>query len=126
MTAGPGQDNFGYINDESSNADRTNSQQNNVSYGIFMVNYLVFMWKFQEKIDKNERQNWGKSIEFLFSCIAMSVGLGNHQINLLFDFLNLEYNLFIGNIWRFPLAALKNGMIFFYMILKPKYIIFTY
>lgn len=23
-----------------------------------------------------ERENWGKSIEFLMSCIAMSVGLG--------------------------------------------------
>lgn len=24
-----------------------------------------------------QRENWGKSIEFLMSCIAMSVGLGN-------------------------------------------------
>lgn len=35
------------------------------------------------------RENWGKSIEFLLSCIAMSVGLGN--------------------IWRFPISALRNG-----------------
>lgn len=36
-----------------------------------------------------ERENWGKSIEFLMSCIAMSVGLGN--------------------VWRFPFTALENG-----------------
>lgn len=35
------------------------------------------------------RENWGKSIEFLMSCIAMSVGLGN--------------------VWRFPFTALENG-----------------
>jgi Sodium:neurotransmitter symporter family len=32
------------------------------------------------------RDSWGKGIEFLFSCIALSVGLGN--------------------IWRFPFVAL--------------------
>ncbi|CRL07420.1 CLUMA_CG020393, isoform A [Clunio marinus] len=36
-----------------------------------------------------ERESWGKGIEFLLSCIAMSVGLGN--------------------IWRFPFIALENG-----------------
>lgn len=36
-----------------------------------------------------DRENWGKGIEFLFSCIALSVGLGN--------------------IWRFPFIALDNG-----------------
>lgn len=36
-----------------------------------------------------ERENWGKGIEFLMSCIAMSVGLGN--------------------VWRFPFTALENG-----------------
>lgn len=36
-----------------------------------------------------ERDSWGKGIEFLLSCIAMSVGLGN--------------------IWRFPFIALENG-----------------
>lgn len=35
------------------------------------------------------RENWGKGIEFLMSCIAMSVGLGN--------------------VWRFPFTALENG-----------------
>lgn len=39
--------------------------------------------------DNNERGSWGKDIEFLFSCIALSVGLGN--------------------IWRFPFVALENG-----------------
>lgn len=36
-----------------------------------------------------ERENWGKGAEFLMSCIAMSVGLGN--------------------VWRFPFTALDNG-----------------
>lgn len=36
-----------------------------------------------------ERDSWGKGIEFLLSCIAMSVGLGN--------------------VWRFPFIALENG-----------------
>ena len=35
------------------------------------------------------RDEWGKGIEFLLSCIAMSVGLGN--------------------VWRFPFTALENG-----------------
>lgn len=35
------------------------------------------------------REQWGKGIEFLMSCIAMSVGLGN--------------------VWRFPFVALSNG-----------------
>ncbi|XP_055535859.1 sodium-dependent nutrient amino acid transporter 1-like isoform X2 [Wyeomyia smithii] len=36
-----------------------------------------------------KRDKWGKDIEFLLSCIALSVGLGN--------------------VWRFPIAALENG-----------------
>lgn len=36
-----------------------------------------------------ERENWDKGVEFLMSCIAMSVGLGN--------------------VWRFPFTALENG-----------------
>lgn len=36
-----------------------------------------------------ERGSWGNDIEFLMSCIAMSVGLGN--------------------VWRFPFTALENG-----------------
>ncbi|XP_037956210.1 sodium-dependent nutrient amino acid transporter 1-like [Teleopsis dalmanni] len=35
------------------------------------------------------QEKWGKEIEFLFSCIALSVGLGN--------------------VWRFPFIALENG-----------------
>ncbi|XP_036334373.1 sodium-dependent nutrient amino acid transporter 1 isoform X1 [Rhagoletis pomonella] len=36
-----------------------------------------------------ERDKWSREIEFLFSCIALSVGLGN--------------------VWRFPFIALENG-----------------
>lgn len=39
--------------------------------------------------EERGRDNWGRGIEFLLSCIAMSVGLGN--------------------VWRFPFVALDNG-----------------
>lgn len=35
------------------------------------------------------RDSWGNGLEFLMSCIALSVGLGN--------------------VWRFPFIALENG-----------------
>ena len=39
--------------------------------------------------DGHERATWGQPIEFLMSCISMSVGLGN--------------------VWRFPFTAYQNG-----------------
>ncbi|XP_062698852.1 sodium-dependent nutrient amino acid transporter 1-like [Aedes albopictus] len=39
--------------------------------------------------DEQLREKWGKKIEFLLSCIALSVGFGN--------------------VWRFPYTALQNG-----------------
>lgn len=43
----------------------------------------------EEKGDNGGRQQWSSPVEFLLSCIAMSVGLGN--------------------VWRFPFVALDNG-----------------
>ncbi|XP_064091113.1 sodium-dependent nutrient amino acid transporter 1-like [Macrobrachium nipponense] len=43
----------------------------------------------QEEDDDTGRQQWGSPVEFLLSCVAMSVGLGN--------------------VWRFPFVALENG-----------------
>lgn len=56
-----------------------------------------------------ERDTWGKGIEFLMSCIAMSVGLGN--------------------VWRFPFTALDNGggaflipyLVVLFLVGKPIY-----
>lgn len=42
-----------------------------------------------ENQDEQQRAKWGNGIEFLLSCVAMSVGLGN--------------------IWRFPFTAYENG-----------------
>lgn len=55
------------------------------------------------------RDKWTRSIEFLLSCIAMSVGLGN--------------------IWRFPYTAYKNGggaflipyVVVLFLVAKPIY-----
>lgn len=43
----------------------------------------------QNNNNNHDREQWGKGIEFLLSCIAMAVGLGN--------------------VWRFPYIALQNG-----------------
>ncbi|KAK8381554.1 hypothetical protein O3P69_018567 [Scylla paramamosain] len=43
----------------------------------------------EETTDNGGRQQWSNPVEFLLSCIAMSVGLGN--------------------VWRFPFVALENG-----------------
>ncbi|KAL5286669.1 hypothetical protein ACFFRR_007967 [Megaselia abdita] len=58
---------------------------------------------------RESRELWGKEIEFLLSCIAMSVGLGN--------------------VWRFPFTALENGggaflipyLIVLFLVGKPIY-----
>ncbi|XP_030382020.1 sodium-dependent nutrient amino acid transporter 1 [Scaptodrosophila lebanonensis] len=58
---------------------------------------------------ENERSNWSNGLEFLMSCIAVSVGLGN--------------------IWRFPFTAYENGggaflipyIIVLFVIGKPMY-----
>lgn len=58
---------------------------------------------------KPERDLWGNQLEFLMSCIAMSVGLGN--------------------VWRFPFTALENGggaflipyLIVLFVVGKPIY-----
>lgn len=60
---------------------------------------------------KPERQQWGNDKEFLLSCIAMSVGLGN--------------------VWRFPFTAYENGggaflipyIIILIVIGKPYYLL---
>ncbi|XP_033168882.1 sodium-dependent nutrient amino acid transporter 1 [Drosophila mauritiana] len=58
---------------------------------------------------KAERTNWGNGLEFLMSCISVSVGLGN--------------------VWRFPFTAYENGggaflipyIIVLFLIGKPMY-----
>ncbi|XP_016962003.1 sodium-dependent nutrient amino acid transporter 1 isoform X1 [Drosophila biarmipes] len=58
---------------------------------------------------QTERTNWGNGLEFLMSCISVSVGLGN--------------------VWRFPFTAYENGggaflipyIIVLFLIGKPMY-----
>lgn len=52
--------------------------------------YQIYDKKFLQSCEvQKHRGTWGKDVEFLFSCIALSVGLGN--------------------VWRFPFTALENG-----------------
>jgi len=57
---------------------------------LFRLNSFVKdTGKKDEEGDEPERQQWDNPIEFLLSCISMSVGLGN--------------------VWRFPFTAYENG-----------------
>lgn len=49
----------------------------------------IFQGNDHDTTEEKARPVWGRSIEFLMSCISMSVGLGN--------------------IWRFPFTAYENG-----------------
>lgn len=53
------------------------------------ANAQIMNGKHEHDSSLPERESWGKGVEFLMSCIAMSVGLGN--------------------VWRFPFTALENG-----------------
>ncbi|XP_058795199.1 sodium-dependent nutrient amino acid transporter 1-like isoform X2 [Phymastichus coffea] len=61
------------------------------------------------KFSKDDRQRWSSGMEFLMSCIAMSVGLGN--------------------VWRFPFTAYENGggaflvpyLVVLFLVGKPCY-----
>lgn len=64
----------------------------------------------KQQLDTGDsRDKWGNDIEFLMSCIALSVGLGN--------------------VWRFPFTALDNGggafvipyLIVLFLVGKPVY-----
>lgn len=60
-------------------------------FEVFIENVTNFAKQAQETSTDSEskRDSWGNGWEFLMSCIALSVGLGN--------------------VWRFPFTALDNG-----------------
>lgn len=70
---------------------------------------IVLHFNFQDDDPENGRMVWSNQIEFLMSCIATSVGLGN--------------------VWRFPFIAYQNGggaflipyIIVLFLVGKPMY-----
>ncbi len=58
-------------------------------FPLFRLNSIVGDIAIVEEGEEPERMTWDNPIEFLFSCISMSVGLGN--------------------VWRFPFTAYENG-----------------
>ena len=57
---------------------------------LFRLNsFIKDAGKKEDAGDEPERQQWDNPMEFLMSCISMSVGLGN--------------------VWRFPFTAYENG-----------------
>merc|ERR1719153_950399 len=56
---------------------------------LFRLNSIAKDVGTKEEGEEPERQQWDNPVEFLLSCISMSVGLGN--------------------VWRFPFTAYENG-----------------
>lgn len=84
------------INDPCSMESNKDGKMNGVSNGHFHDHNGIENLESIQSIGPDqtcdsepERESWGKGVEFLMSCIAMSVGLGN--------------------VWRFPFTALENG-----------------
>ncbi|XP_017797726.1 PREDICTED: sodium-dependent nutrient amino acid transporter 1-like [Habropoda laboriosa] len=120
-----GRQNVAFIGDDGhatddfqhSNADRNEKFQETDSfsfnYGIQDNRKLPLSSSLPEEMsvteNEAERQTWGNGLEFLMSCIAMSIGLGN--------------------VWRFPFTAYENGggvflipyIIVLFLVGKPFY-----
>lgn len=88
--------------EEKNNHDETesNSDDHKVAVSVSMIyqnnldnfkssNMIKTGENFLQDCEVQKRGTWGKEVEFLLSCIALSVGLGN--------------------VWRFPFTALSNG-----------------
>lgn len=58
-------------------------------FNILLVVQLSAASTKEAEEGRKERAQWGNGIEFLMSCVAFSVGLGN--------------------VWRFPYTAYENG-----------------
>ncbi|XP_043500880.1 sodium-dependent nutrient amino acid transporter 1-like [Polistes fuscatus] len=81
------------VNLKNSTQIEKNDDNFNINYGVDDNRKITQPTLAMEEltiIERNvERATWGNSIEFLMSCIAMSIGLGN--------------------VWRFPFTAYENG-----------------
>ncbi|XP_045603301.1 sodium-dependent nutrient amino acid transporter 1 isoform X2 [Procambarus clarkii] len=100
--ASSGLDNGGFVGDYPASDPRKEAAMDNGGSGVdnlaFTDGYLASVGASgvpQDAVLQNlpeeeeEREQWAHPIEFLLSCIAMSVGLGN--------------------VWRFPMTAYENG-----------------
>lgn len=104
----------GFLNVElgkSPKDDGKNKNTYNLDYGIHDKKKISLSLPEQMTSieEQNERATWGNGLEFLMSCIAMSIGLGN--------------------VWRFPFTAFENGggaflipyIIVLFLVGKPFY-----
>ncbi|XP_017768589.1 PREDICTED: sodium-dependent nutrient amino acid transporter 1-like [Nicrophorus vespilloides] len=64
-------------------------EEKGIDNAAFTISFDDVNAETKNKNKQPERAQWGNGLEFLMSCIAMSVGLGN--------------------IWRFPFTAYENG-----------------
>ena len=68
-----GQLNIAYDDTNDADDGGTKTQDDQIDLQTFSSQYGTTSQPIKEKDDEQERQKWGSPVEFLLSCIAMSV-----------------------------------------------------
>ena len=94
-TVAKGEDNAGYEAEQNDSKNKVDPKKSK-SYGAVVEKGVE---------EEPERQQWSNPIEFLLSCIAMSVRLDPSLLQGYY----LHTKVGLGNVWRFPYTAYSNG-----------------